>query len=63
MRSRSKLVGGSRRQWDINRGSMAPESVSVREFVKKYIRDGQGGGNKPGIKVTGKGVYGVGTVS
>ena len=27
------------------------------------MRDGQGGGNKPGIKVTGKGVYEAGTVS
>ena len=27
------------------------------------MRDGQGGGNKPDIKVTGKGVYGAGTVS
>ena len=41
----------------MNRGYMALESVSVREFAKN-MRDGQGGAINPG-----KGVYGAGTVS
>ena len=46
----------------MNRGYMALESVSVREFAKN-MRDGQGGTINQAIKVTGKVVYEAGTVS